>query len=66
MTLEPNFFGKLLSANPEIQEILSNIREKYDLPEIEEGDDPLDIFLTEEVDLEEIHQGTGLAPVRQL
>ena len=41
---EKVFFSKLLPANLEIQEILSSIRKKYDLTDIEEGDDPLDTF----------------------
>jgi hypothetical protein len=54
--LESKFFGKLLPSNPEIRDVLNSIRKKYDLPEIEMGDDPLDTFLTEDVDLEEIHK----------
>lgn len=49
-------FGKLLPANEDIQNILANIREKYDLPEIELGDDPLDTYLAEELDHEAIYQ----------
>lgn len=36
---EKYLFGKLLPANPDIQLILKFIREKFDLPEIELGDD---------------------------
>jgi hypothetical protein len=41
---------KLLPASPDIQEILERIREKYDLPKIELGDDPLETCRLEALD----------------
>lgn len=56
MKKETQLFGKLLPANPEIQLILKSIRAKYNLPEIELGDDPLEFYLSEELDHEAIYQ----------
>lgn len=53
---ERKLFGKLLPANEDIHNILVNIREKYDLPEIELGDDPLEAYLSGELDHEAIYQ----------
>lgn len=47
---ETQLFGALLPSNPEIQKILGAIREKYDIPEIEEGDDDLIELLQTEID----------------
>ena len=53
---ETQLFGKLLPANPDIQLILKHIRDKYDFPKIELGDDPLEIYLAEELDHDAIYQ----------
>ncbi|NOH13236.1 MAG: hypothetical protein HND51_16470 [Chloroflexi bacterium] len=64
------FLGKLLPANEDIQIILGNIREKYNLPEIELGEGTIEDYLVQDVDFQaiydeieqELHSAGGFIP----
>ncbi|KAA3646277.1 MAG: hypothetical protein DWQ07_08635 [Chloroflexi bacterium] len=53
---ETKLFGKLLPANIDIQGILKKVRKKYDLPEIELGDDPMESYIGHDLDYESIYR----------